>query len=700
MTTRVTKLAKNASFTTYASSSEAGDINTVTTAGGTGAVSFNTGTNTYNITNKTDAQTFNGGEGNDTFIIKAKYLAGVTINGGTSTLKAYNGTEGAFTSLTAGEVSASEVTDYVYTGSLVDTGAFSDAKVKVAGRPGATTSFTQSTSILDESATSLRDSINFTVSGDYTTGLSFTNIEKISLASGVQIKLLASQLQANFATMDKGAINPGLQFYGVAGGKAEKVIAYMWSDGVALADDDGDDEPVGIVDPVVGRSYASADLQLDDFTIGSVLHDGVTFVYQAHAGSGLSSESYARIDGSNGSEEAYGTEGSDNVDMRLGNDIFYGYGGNDLIKAQGGADKAYGGSGNDIYVVGGFGSGVPGTTGKSDDGLAEWVTGDVFDGGSGTDTLRVTTGIGATNDDDGTLTLTNTNLKNVERVEVGASVSRDGDESQFQYQADSHVYLNKTGTVSNTATSAGGKTGNSIDNVVIDASAITTKGLTFEGNANIQKFKGTTLADTFIGNGGADALTGNGGADKFVFQTVRSFDRDSGTANGVIAYTSTDTAFTATAADTITDFVSGTDKIVFRVEASTALEDSFDSLVALTKGNLTATNVYIGDAADVNTAGTSAQYIKVDTTGNDVNIYYDADGSGAGTALNIVTLIGVSDISVSDIALASVANFQAKLLISQLFKAKKPCMLCGAFLFGSVKVIMSQLYFSPAFLAS
>ena len=93
MTTRVTKLAKNASFTTYASSSVAGDINTVTTAGGTGTVSFNTGTNTYNITNKTDAQTFNGGEGNDTFIIKAKSLTGVTINGGTSTLKAYNGTE-------------------------------------------------------------------------------------------------------------------------------------------------------------------------------------------------------------------------------------------------------------------------------------------------------------------------------------------------------------------------------------------------------------------------------------------------------------------------------------------------------------------------------------------------------------------------------------------------------------------------------
>jgi hypothetical protein len=201
----------------------------------------------------------------------------------------------------------------------------------------------------------------------------------------------------------------------------------------------------------------------------------------------------------------------------------------------------------------------------------------------------------------------------------------------------------------------GNSAGSSINKVVVDASAITTKGLIFEGNANIQTFIGTTKGDTFIGNGGADSFTGNAGADNFIFQTVRTYSSD-GVA-GTINYITTDTALIAADADTVTDFVSGSDKIVFRIEATTALEDTFDSLVALTKGNLTATNVYVGDATDVNTAGNATQFIKVDTTGNDVNVYYDADGSGTGAAVKIVTLTGLSSISVADITLASVVNF-------------------------------------------
>jgi len=617
---------------------------------------------TFNITSKNTAQNFSGtGDGNDTFIIKDKKLkSAVTIDGGTSTLKAYDGANGAFTSLSAAEVAASTANDSVFLGSLVNSDAanlekFSDAKIKVSGRPGSTnpTHFTQETSVLD--ITSLKDTLHFSVSGDYTTSLSFTNIEKISLASGVEIKLLGSQLKEAFGSVDKGVITPGIQFYGVAGGKAEKVIAFLWSDGAAVADDDGDDEPVGVIDPAVGLSYASADLQLDDFTVGSVLRDGVVLVYQGRTGSGLSSDSYTRIDGSNGTEEAYGSEGSDNVDMRLGNDLFFGYGGNDLIKMHGGVDRAFGGTGNDIYIVGGFGSGIPGTSSKSDDGLAEWVTGDVFDGGAGVDTLRVTTGIGASDSTKGRLTLNNTNLKDVERIEVGASVAKDADESQFQYQADNNVRLNKGGTVADLASTLGNSAGSSINKVVVDASAITTKGLIFEGNANIQTFIGTTKGDTFIGNGGADSFTGNAGADNFIFQTVRTYSSD-GVA-GTINYITTDTALIAADADTVTDFVSGSDKIVFRIEATTALEDTFDSLVALTKGNLTATNVYVGDATDVNTAGNATQFIKVDTTGNDVNVYYDADGSGTGAAVKIVTLTGLSSISVADITLASVVNF-------------------------------------------
>jgi hypothetical protein len=198
---------------------------------------------------------------------------------------------------------------------------------------------------------------------------------------------------------------------------------------------------------------------------------------------------------------------------------------------------------------------------------------------------------------------------------------------------------------------------------------VTKNGLTFEGNANTQTFIGTTKADVFIGNGGLDTLTGGGGADKFVFQSIREYARDSGTANGVIAYTPTDfdtvtagqqdRALTAVDADVINGFVTGEDKIVFRVEATTALEDTFDALVALTKGNLTATNVLIGNlSSGLDTAGTANQFIKVDTAAaGGAKVYYDADGSGVGAAVLIATLTNISTVGVSDFRVEAVQGF-------------------------------------------
>jgi len=547
----------------------------------------------------------------------------------------------------------------------------------VAGRPGAPTSFNQSTSKLVD--TSLNDGITFAKSGNFSNGLAFTNIKKLILKSGVQITLSSAQLKANFDSLDKGTINPGMQFIGVAGGKEEVVHIQMWSDS-NIVDDDGDDGPVGLVDPAVGRSYNAADMQLDDFTIGNILQN-LTLFYQGRNGTGLLPNSYIRVDGCNNAEKGNGAEGPDNATMRLGDDTYYGYGGNDLLVGHGGKDQLFGGSGNDLFTIGSFGSGVPGTSSKSDDGQKEWIASggtkqtdhDFIDGGTGIDTLRITAGIGAVDATTGKLELLDSNIINLERVEVGATISRDPDESQFQFQADEHWYLNKGSKVSDTAPSLGGKyidannnnsfdTGevvNSLDLVVVDASRVTKKGLTFEGNANNQNFIGTTQADVLVGNGGEDRLTGNGGADQFVFQTVRTYARDNSSANGLIAYTNTDTALTPSDADTITDFVSGSDKIVFRVESSTTLEDSFDSLVALSGLALTANNVLITDiaAGTVDTAGTANSFIKADTTGNDIKLYYDADGSGANSAVLIATLLNASTISLTDFLVAPVINF-------------------------------------------
>ncbi len=660
------------------SSNTGADSAIITTGGGLGKITVADGSNIYNLNSTKDAQSFTGGKGADSFVIKVNKLAGVTIDGGTSTQLAYNGTTGAFTSVA--DDAAKNV--FAYTGSLASqANIFSDTKLQVAGRPGATTNFNQSTSILDES--SLKDGITFTKSGNFSTGLKFTNIEKINVSSGVQITLTATQLKENFASLDKGAINPGLHFYGVPGGKEEVVHALMWSDAVAAGDNDGDDEPVGLVDPAVGRSYYSADLQLDDFTIANVLHN-LTLVYQGRSGTGLLPNSYVRVDGCNDTERGFGAEGADYATMRLGNDVYYGYGGNDYLVGHGGNDQLYGGSGNDMFVVGSFGSGIPGTSSKGDDDQKEWIaTGgtkqtdhDFIDGGTGTDTLRVTTGIGAVDSSTGKLELLDSNIVNIERVEVGGFVSRDPDESQYQYMTDEHWYLNKSGTVADTTAALGGKyidansngsfdageTLNSINFVVVDASRVTKKGLTFEGNANKKTFLGTSMADIFIGNGGQDLFTGNAGADQFVFQTVRTYARDDSTANGVIGYTYADTALTSTDADTITDFVSGTDKFVFRVEALKTLEDTFSTLpelFALKVSELSDTNVYIADiaAGAINTSGTATSFIKADTTGDNIKVYYDSDGSGPNLSVLIATLTNVSSVVPTDFKVDSVFNF-------------------------------------------
>jgi len=462
----------------------------------------------------------------------------------------------------------------------------------------------------------------------------------------------------------------------------------------------------GLVTPAVGAAYVQADVQLDDYSFAKLANDKVQLVYDARDPTdddddvanddGLlqsSFDRYFRFDGANDGELVYGSSGVDYSTSRLGNDTVYGYEGNDRLIGAGGADYQDGGDGNDIFEIASFGSGTSGTSNKSDDGKAEWIVSasaaaansfraavtngvtnatdygnkiDVIVGGKGTDTLRVTAGIGATSGANGTVVLNDANFQKMERVEVGGHFTivdgsrlrtQDRDESSFQQLRDGHLYFGRSSTVSDTSTSAGGSTGNSINNVVIDASGVTKNGLTFEGNANTQRFIGTAKADVLIGNEGVDTLTGAGGADKFVFQTVREY-QFANVVDGVIAYTPSDEAFDATDADVITDFTTGSDKIVFRVEGTTTLEDTFDSLVALTKGNLTSTNVEIGDiTASLDTAGSATSFIKADTTGSDIKVYYDADGSGAGAAVLIATLTNISTVGVSDFRVEAVQGF-------------------------------------------
>ena len=142
--------------------------------------------------------------------------------------------------------------------------------------------------------------------------------------------------------------------------------------------------------------------------------------------------------------------------------------------------------------------------------------------------------------------------------------------------------------------------------------------LKLTGTLNIDG-TGDTLANSITGNSGnnvldggrgIDTLTGAGGADRFTFSTVLS---------------------TATNRDTITDFTHNIDKIVL------------DSAI-------------FGAVGPVGTLAATRFALNAPTDGNDTIIYnsttgvvfYDADGNGAGAAIQFAKLTGVPGVTQAD----------------------------------------------------
>ncbi|MDI1308945.1 MAG: calcium-binding protein [Methylotenera sp.] len=568
-----------------------------------------------------------GGEDNDTFIISSE-VTGVIIEAGISDLD-NEGEEARYVEVEedegTGELTVLDTTtglrielDDIEVAEQTET----DVRIDIAYHPGSTTAIsTFASSIAGYNAV---DTLEFTKSGDFSESLAFSGIERIELASGVNITLSAEQLLNNGESLDLGFLNPGTHIYGVAGGPAESVT-------LELEYADTEFVPADTIVGATTVTYSASELQFDDFTVANLFHN-VDMIYDASEGL---AGSYVRIDGANesagASETVYGSAGVDNATMRLGDDTYYANDGNDLIVGHGGADKLYGEAGDDIFTIGGFGSGVQGTTSKADDGNAEWIaTGanhDLIVGGLGVDTLRITTGIGAVAGNN-TIVLNNANFQSMEVVQVGGTAGRLNVENAALQLLNDHYYHRANSSVADLSNTLGNN-GGSINNVVVDASGVTTNGLRFEGNANTNTFIGTTKADVFVGNGGNDTLTGGTGKDTFVFGQVHE-QVITGAATEVQTYV--DTAFNLTGVDTITDFLHGTDKVELHLDQYSQLAGFNTSMLRV---NAT------GTAADAN------DYLLFNTTSKMLS--YDADGSGAGAAVSIAQLLGVNTFTASDV---------------------------------------------------
>ena len=316
--------------------------------------------------------------------------------------------------------------------------------------------------------------------------------------------------------------------------------------------------------------------------------------------------------------------------------------GNDLLQGFGGADTMNGGAGNDTYIV---------------------STGDVLSDSSGVDTVLSdvswTLADGFEN-----LTLTGTanadgTGNNGANLLIGNSARnffnpRGGDDTIQAGAGDDWVRLGG-GSVPGYGTKVidGGSGVDTLEwgafaksAIVVDLAAGTLRGgddgtgsaslVSIEtvigadgfddrisGAAAAESLLGGTGNDTLDGRGGNDTLTGGLGADTFAFSTTP------GAGN----------------ADQVTDFISVTNKLSFDNTVFTALGSA---------GNFVAGDARFAAGAGFTSGHDASDRIVYDTTTG--NLYYDADGNGAGAAQLVATLQGHPSLAATDITVSGTAG--------------------------------------------
>ncbi|MDQ0323983.1 Ca2+-binding RTX toxin-like protein [Pararhizobium capsulatum DSM 1112] len=316
-----------------------------------------------------------------------------------------------------------------------------------------------------------------------------------------------------------------------------------------------------------------------------------------------------------------GTDNTDGTGNSLNNAITGNAGANKL-NGKGGVDTMTGGAGNDTYYVDKAGDVVVETStgGTSDwvatsvsyalsssayveklsttsssgtaainltgNGITQTITGNAgankIDGKGGADTMRG----GGGND---TYIVDNAGDVIVESSTGGTS---DWVATSVSYALSSSAYVEKLSTTSSASTTAINLTGNSI------AQAIT-------GNAGANIINGSGGNDTLIGGGGNDKLTGGAGNDTFLFNSAVS---------------------ATTNVDKISDFNVAADTI--------RLENAI--FIALTALGTLASGAFASNSTGL--AGDSSDRIIYEKDTGE--LYYDANGSGAGGGIHFATLTG------------------------------------------------------------
>jgi Ca2+-binding RTX toxin-like protein len=213
----------------------------------------------------------------------------------------------------------------------------------------------------------------------------------------------------------------------------------------------------------------------------------------------------ANFDGDSGDDNYTGTEDADIINGNGGNDTLNGTGGDDVVHGNGGDDILYGGDGLDQLF------GDNGTDTMLIDAAGQIVSGELYNGGGGTDTLVLNF------NSDGDLSgITMTGIESL----FQSYFSWDTRLTLLQFNAFQSIAgqsftLTSGGTVDMAGKSITASVINLANNNTSFSLAGVTQGylLTINGGTGNDTITGWTNIDTLNGGGGADELRGHDGDD-------------------------------------------------------------------------------------------------------------------------------------------------------------------------------------------
>jgi Ca2+-binding RTX toxin-like protein len=323
-----------------------------------------------------------------------------------------------------------------------------------------------------------------------------------------------------------------------------------------------------------------------------------------------------------GDDSLIGGQANDTIDGEVGNDFLYGGAGNDFLYGEVGNDSLYGGTGDDS-LYGGTGD-------DSLDGGGGYFFGenggdDYLNGGDGDDSLYGGEGNDSLYGGDGDDSLNG---------EAGNDSLNGGAGNDSLYGGEGNDSLDAgagndslNGGAGNDSLN-GGDGSDTLDGGFYDGAGNDSLNGgagndSLNGGDGNDSLNGGDGSDTLDGGTGNDSLIGGEGSDRFVYST-------SGTVFNPLSF----------GVDVITDFETGTDKIVLN-------KTTFNSISSPVGTGLSLLGEFALVTSDVDAAASTADIVYNSVNGN---LFYNPNGSnpGFGTGTLLLTLTGAPPLLATD----------------------------------------------------